>query len=105
MSRQQAQAGTCLLGCMDCLEQHTWHKAVDTLVYILAHCFILSIIWFLGPTYKVQCMTNFKCSLQNTALHSGMFMQTVDRDQPDSVPEEVFLALIFQEEHASSMQP
>ena len=31
-------------------------------------------------------------------------MQTVDRDHSDSVPEEVFLALIFEEEHASSMQ-
>ena len=52
MSRQQAQAGTCLLGCVYCLEQHTWHKAVYTLVHILAHRFILSIIWFLGPALQ-----------------------------------------------------
>ena len=52
MSRQQAQAGTCLLGCMYCLEHHTWHEAINTLVYILAHRFILSIIWFLRPTLQ-----------------------------------------------------
>ena len=59
------------------LEHHTWHKAVHALVYIPAHLFILSIVWFLRPTWQLFSMTNFGMMLENFALYPRNYSQEV----------------------------